>query len=97
LHLSFLVIISFFILGYINEILCEEKRSVSKTGVLIFIIGVLGQELILMLQGLEVLNFEALPYASILLFYAAIVIGVGLIWIAARVHKIDTRGPELIK
>ena len=97
LHLSFLVIISFFILGYINEILFEENRSISKTGVLIFVTGVLGQELVLMLQGLEVLNFEALPYASILLFYAAILIGIGLIWIAARVHKINIPNSEMIK
>jgi len=96
LHLSFLVIISFFILGYINEILVEEKRSISKTGVLIFAAGVLAQELILMLQGFEVLNFQALPYASILLFYAAIVIGVGLIWIALSIHKTDTVKPEAI-
>lgn len=90
LHLSFLVIISFFILGYINELLTEQKRSISKTGTVIFVVGVLAQELVLMFQGLEVLNFEALPYASILLFYAAIVIGIGLIWIAMSVHKIDT-------
>lgn len=89
LHLSFLGIISFFILGYINQLLTEQRRNISKTGVLLFVIGVLLQEIILMFQGLEVLNFEALPYANILLFYAAILIGCGLIWIAIKVNKIQ--------
>jgi len=93
LHLSFLGIISFFIIGYMNQLLTEWNRSISKTGVLLFVIGVLVQEVILMFQGLEVLNFQALPYANILLFYAAIVIGAGLIWIAINVHKIR---PEML-
>lgn len=89
LHLSFLVIISFFIIGYINAILIEEKRKISKAGVIIFVIGVLCQEIILMMQGLEVLNFQVLPHAPIFLFYAAILIGLGLIWITFSVRKLD--------
>ena len=95
LHLSFLGIISFFIIGYMNELLHEEKRSISKAGVLIFVIGVLVQEITLMFQGLEVLNLKALPYADILLFYAAIVIGCGLIWTALRVNKVTHEEPKL--
>jgi hypothetical protein len=87
LHLSFLGIISFFILGYINQIFAQQKRLVSKTGVIVFVFGVLLQEITLMLQGLEVLNFEPLPYANIVLFYSAIIIGTGLIWIAITIHK----------
>lgn len=87
LHLSFLGIISFFILGYITQIFSEKKKIVSKTGVLIFVFGVLLQEIVLMLQGLEVLNFEPLPYANIVLFYSAIIIGTGLIWVASTIHK----------
>lgn len=87
LHLSFLGIISFFIIGYINEIFAEQKRLVSKTGIFLFVFGVLLQEITLMLQGLEVLNLEPLPYANIVLFYSAIIIGTGLIWIAITIHK----------
>jgi hypothetical protein len=87
LHLSFLGIISFFILVYISQIFLEKKRLVSKTGVLIFVFGVLLQEIVLMLQGLEVLNFEPLPYANIVLFYSAIIIATGLIWVASTLHK----------
>jgi hypothetical protein len=40
-----------------------------------------------MAQGLEVLNFEPLPYANIILFYSAIIMGGALIWIAATIKK----------
>jgi hypothetical protein len=87
LHLSFLGIISFFILGYINQILSERGGKISGAGVIIFTIGVLVQEFTLMAQGLEVLNFEPLPFANTILFYAAIAMGAGLIRIAASVKK----------
>jgi hypothetical protein len=87
LHLSFLGIISFFILGYINQVLSERGGKISHGGVIVFITGVLLQEFTLMAQGLEVLNFEPLPYANIILFYSAIIMGGALIWIAATIKK----------
>jgi hypothetical protein len=94
LHLSFLGIISFFILGYINEVLKNFNHNISKTGVLIFVTGVLVQEIILMFQGLEVIEFEPLPYANLILFYAAIVIGTGLIWITLAAMRKKERATE---
>lgn len=94
LHLSFLGIISFFILGYINQILSERGGKISGAGVIVFITGVLLQEFTLMAQGLEVLNFEPLPYANIILFYSAIIMGGALIWIAATIK--NERQTELI-
>jgi len=88
LHLSFLGIISFFMLGYINQILSEIQRYISKVGVLIFVTGVLIQEIILMCQGLEAINVEPLPYANIVLFYAAIIMGTGIILITVRINKV---------
>jgi len=88
LHLSFLGIISFFMLGYINRILSEIQRHISKAGVLIFVTGVLIQEIILMYQGLEAINVEPLPYANIVLFYAAIIMGTGIILITVRINKV---------
>jgi hypothetical protein len=94
LHLSFLGIISFFVLGYINEVFTKFNRNISKAGVLIFVVGVLVQEIILMFQGLEVIEFEPLPYANLILFYAAIVIGTGLICIALAALKKKERATE---
>ena len=96
LHLSFIGIICFFILGYINEVLNEIHQAVSKTGVFIFVTGVLVQEIILMCQGLEVIEFEPLPYANMILFYAAITMGTGLIWIAISVRRRKTLGKNRI-
>ena len=95
LHLSFLVIISFFILGYLNQILTEVNRQISRIGILLFVTGVLVQEITLMLQGMEAINFEPVPYANMILFYWAIAMGAGLIWIASTVHKV--RNTELVK
>jgi len=95
LHLSFLVIISFFILGYLNQILTEVNRQISRIGILLFVTGVLVQEITLMLQGMEAINFEPVPYANMILFYSAIAMGAGLIWIASTVHKV--RNTELVK
>lgn len=91
LHLSFLGIISFFIIGYVNQILSEVQLHLSKAGILIFVTGVLIQEIILMCQGLEAIEVELLPHANIILLYAAIVMATGLIWITVSM----TRGKQL--
>ncbi|MER3465075.1 MAG: hypothetical protein C4329_12330 [Chitinophagaceae bacterium] len=89
LHLSFLGIITFFILGYVNQVLNESHRHISKAGVLIFATGVLVQEIILMFQGLEAMEVEPLPYANIILFGCAIVMAAGVIWITVKVNKVS--------
>ncbi|MDO9375706.1 MAG: hypothetical protein Q7T76_14900 [Ferruginibacter sp.] len=91
LHLSFLGIISFFILGYINQVWCGVKNGLSRTGVILFTIGVLAQEIILMMQGLEVMELEALPYANQWLLAAALLMGIGLIWIAIKFNNLKKR------
>ena len=91
LHLSFLGIISFFILGYINQLLKETQRRLSAWGIIIFTSGVLLQEIILMIQGLEVMEFEPLPYANKILLGAAIVMATGLVVIAVGRNKIKVR------
>lgn len=86
LHLSFLGIISFFILGYLNQVISQKGRRISRGGVILFVAGVLAQEIVLMVQGLEALEFEPFPYANIILFGTALTIGAGLIWIAWSYH-----------
>jgi hypothetical protein len=92
LHLSFLGIISFFILGYINQVLAVFQRRISRAGVLIFVAGVLIQEITLMNQGLEAIEVEPLRYANIILFSTAIVMGIGLIWITLKVNQVTKPG-----
>ena len=78
LHLCFLCIISFFILGLFNLILEKYGKKLSQMGICVFILGVLLQEIVLMIQGLTAFQVYFLPQATIVLFVIAIVIGVGL-------------------
>jgi hypothetical protein len=87
LHLSFVGIISLFILGYINEFIHRFRGHVSGTGAIIFITGFIVQEIILMLQGLEAMNVEPIRSANIILFYCAILMAVGLIWITIGIMR----------
>lgn len=87
LHLSFVGIISFYILGYFNEVLKLTNRHIDGGGIILFVIGFLVQEIILMLQGLEAMEIEPLPYATMTLFVCAILMATGLIWIIIGVAK----------
>ncbi|HRH48416.1 MAG TPA: hypothetical protein PLP23_06685 [Panacibacter sp.] len=83
LHLSFLGIITFFILGYINN-----NLALSRTGVYTFVAGVLITETTLMLQGFEAIGFSVLAYANYVLFAAAIAMTAGLIIIVVKRKRI---------
>lgn len=87
LHLSFVGIISFFILGYINEIFKEKGYRVQGGGIIIFVIGFLVQEIVLMAQGLEAIEITPLPYANIILFICAILMFLGLVWVVLGLAK----------
>ena len=79
LHLSFLGIITFFILGYINRYL-----HLSVKGVYTFVTGVLITEITLMLQGFEAIGYHAFSYANYVLFGAAILMTTGLVFISGK-------------
>ncbi len=87
LHLSFVGIISLFILGYINEFIHRFRGHVSGIGVIIFVTGFIVQEIVLMMQGLEAMNVEPIKSANIILFYCAILMAAGLIWITSGIMR----------
>ncbi|MEO6682851.1 MAG: hypothetical protein ABIN48_08485 [Ginsengibacter sp.] len=97
LHLSFLGIISFFILGYIDFILKYSKRALSKIGLILFIAGVLLQQCILMLQGLEALEFKPVKLANIALFYCALLIFTGLVILVIQIIRKKPTVPSLVQ
>ncbi|MBG6235379.1 hypothetical protein IWX76_001947 [Pedobacter sp. CAN_A7] len=78
LHLCFLCIISFFIIGFFNQVLEKHGRKLNSTGVFLFIFGVLLQETVLMIQGLSAFQVHILPHAGLILFGVAIIIGLSL-------------------
>lgn len=73
--------------GILTEI--DIKRHISKAGVIIFVAGVLIQEIVLMFQRLDAIEVEPLRYANMILFYAAIVTGAGLIWITVSMNGVS--------
>lgn len=87
LHLSFVGIISLFIFGYINEFIHRFRGRVSGIGAIIFVFGFIAQEIILMLQGLEAMNVEPIRSANILLFYCAVLMVIGLVWITVGIFR----------
>ncbi|WP_449436873.1 hypothetical protein [Pedobacter steynii] len=78
LHLCFLGVISFFILGCSNLVLAKVSRELNKTGLFIFISGVLLQEAALMVQALDAIAFKGVADTGIVLFLAAVMMAVGL-------------------
>jgi hypothetical protein len=87
LHLSFLGIISLFILGYLNQLLRTQNRHLDGGGLILFVSGFLIQEIVLMCQGLEAIEVQPLPYANIILFASALLMAVGLIWTTIGIRK----------
>ena len=87
LHLSFVGIISLFILGYINEFIHRFRGKVSGIGFIFFVTGFIVQEVILMLQGLEAMNVEPIKSANIILFFCAVAMVTGLVWITTGIIR----------
>ena len=82
LHLCFMGMISFFILGYFNEILAEKGKGLSKKGLIILTGGIVLQEMVLMGEGLRSMNNELLPHADMYLLVAAGLIVTGIAFLA---------------
>ena len=94
LHLAFIGIISFFIMGAILNLRLPIIRRYSKPGLMLFITGFVLQELILMIQGLEALKATSLTSAGMLLLYCAILMALGLMLITLKIihNRTSKRG-----
>jgi hypothetical protein len=79
LHLVMLGFISLFLVGYfLSQNLFRQANRFSKTGLAIFILGVLANEIFLLLQGIFVLTGNGWVSAGYWLFAAAIALFAGL-------------------
>ncbi|MEJ5964178.1 hypothetical protein [Pedobacter immunditicola] len=87
LHLCFLCILSFFIIGLFNYLLEKQGKRLSLLGVSLFVSGVLLQEFVLMIQGLTAFQIYLLPAAGIILFAIALLIGSSLVIINLQIRK----------
>jgi hypothetical protein len=79
LHLMFLGVISIFIIGY-----CKMKQfiftnKIAETGIIIFVCGIISNELLLMVQGLSYMNYITVPYVNEMLLGAAVIMFGGIL------------------
>ncbi|HLG39653.1 MAG TPA: hypothetical protein VI461_08290 [Chitinophagaceae bacterium] len=81
LHLVFLAITSLFILGYIvNNHLLNISKAAAR-GIIIFTLGIIINELILMSQGIAALFFKTIPGSNVYLLGAAVIMFSGVLLI----------------
>ena len=89
LHLMFLGVITLFIIGYCkkNDFISTGKRG--NTGIIIFVAGIILNELLLLIQGLSYMNYIAVPYVNEWLLVAAVVMFAGILLMIMGLKKIN--------
>jgi len=89
LHLVLLGVITLFIIGFmfINHFINLNKLC--KYGTIVFVSGIIINEVLLMLQGIMGMEYESIPYISEMLLSAAIIMFSGLlilVWSQRNTH-----------
>lgn len=84
LHLVLLGVTSIFLIGYIISFNMISLNKILFTGIVIFVIGVIVNELLLMLQGISGLDYIVIPHMDIYLLIAALILftGIGLMYVS---------------
>ena len=93
LHLVFLAVITIFILAYLLHRQYIRYSKLLWAGIVIFIVGIIANEIALMLQGLSAMRYKLLPFINEILFAitALMLIGTCIINIAIQ-KKINETG-----
>ncbi|MBS1640342.1 MAG: hypothetical protein JSR12_09790, partial [Bacteroidetes bacterium] len=78
LHLVLLGVITIFLLAYIAAFEITFISQTLKKGIIVFVAGIILNELILMLQGSADLGYVSIPYLNELLFVVALILFTGL-------------------
>ena len=81
LHLMLLGVISLFLLGYILANQLIKIGRYTKMGSIVFIIGIIVNQMLLLVQGASAMNYIGIPYINESLFAAAILMFIGLVFI----------------
>ena len=82
LHLVLLGVTSIFIIGYIISFKLIILNKLVIKGTIIFVAGIIINELLLMIQGVTALGYIAIPYINELLLGAAMILFIGTITIS---------------
>ena len=87
LHLMFLGVISLFLIGF-----CKMNQFISplragNTGIMIFVAGIIINEILLMVQGISYMNYINVPYINQLLLGAAICMFCGVLLLTLGLNR----------
>ena len=89
LHLMFLGVISLFIIGFCKMNQFIITRRMGNTGIIIFVSGIILNEIFLMIQGLSYMNYISVPYINEFLLGAAICMLLGVSLLIPELRKKD--------
>jgi len=89
--LVLLGVITVFIIGYVVLKQYLKMNKYLTRGIIIFVSGIVFNEVLLMIQGVSFMQYITLPYVDVLLFVAAIVMFVGVLFMVISQTKADSR------
>jgi len=89
LHLVLLAVTSVFMLGYIVSFKLIVPNKTFRSGTFIFVVGIMVNEVLLMIQGVAAFSYLPIPYINIYLLVAAIILlsGAGLMFLGVKSVK----------
>jgi hypothetical protein len=87
LHLVLLGVITMFILGYITAFNLLVINKNARSGIAVFVTGIIINECLLMTQGVAALSYTGIPYINELLLAAAIIMCGGMLLFIASVKE----------
>ena len=91
LHLVLLGFISIFLITYCwNTLIANPSRQL-KNAISIFVIGILVNEMLLMVQGIAALNYWGIPMIDLGLLFAALIMFTGIAYTNLSLNKLDTK------
>ena len=80
LHLVLLGVVSLFITGYSIAYDYFQLTRIKKAGVVIFVVGIIINEIFLLVQGIADLNYTSVPYMNEALLVASFILFIGLVF-----------------
>jgi len=87
LHLVLLGIITLFIIGYILAVNYISINKVTAAGLTVFVLGILFNEALLMIQGIADISYKGVPFINALLLLASLILFAGLLLVNYGIRK----------
>ena len=92
LHLVLLGMITIFIIGYLKHTGLVPSGGLRRPGMIIFVSGIVVQEILLLAQGMLAIGYHGLPYINEALFASALMMLCGIVLLNLGMRR--ARGPE---